>query len=114
MTKEKYMALADFQTLWDNKLKPWIVGNVLNNKFVFDENAQATATTPPSTTAGVSTLGKIYLVGPQAGTKYQWITEVDESTTPNTYSWHQIGTTDITISIASEQDVRDIVDDYFT
>ena len=24
MTKEKYMALADFQTLWDNKLKSWI------------------------------------------------------------------------------------------
>lgn len=24
MTKEKYMALADFQTLWDDKLKPWI------------------------------------------------------------------------------------------
>lgn len=24
MTQEKYMALADFQTLWDSKLKPWI------------------------------------------------------------------------------------------
>lgn len=24
MTKEKYMALADFQTLWATKLKPWI------------------------------------------------------------------------------------------
>ena len=24
MTKEKYMALADFQTLWGTKLKPWI------------------------------------------------------------------------------------------
>lgn len=27
MTKEKYMALADFQTLWANKLKPWINTN---------------------------------------------------------------------------------------
>lgn len=26
MTKEKYMALADFQTLWATKLKPWING----------------------------------------------------------------------------------------
>lgn len=24
MTKEKYMALADFQTLWTSELKPWI------------------------------------------------------------------------------------------
>lgn len=24
MTKEKYMALADLQTVWDNTLKPWI------------------------------------------------------------------------------------------
>lgn len=24
MTKEKYMALADFQALWSDKLKPWI------------------------------------------------------------------------------------------
>ena len=28
MTKEKYMALADFQALWSDKLKPWI-----NSKF---------------------------------------------------------------------------------
>lgn len=26
MTKEKYMALADFQTVWTNSIKPWIVG----------------------------------------------------------------------------------------
>jgi hypothetical protein len=26
MTKEKYMALADFQALWSDKLKPWING----------------------------------------------------------------------------------------
>ena len=26
MTKEKYMALADFQTLWVTKLKPWLNG----------------------------------------------------------------------------------------
>lgn len=114
MTKERYMALADLQAVWDNKLKPWIVGNVLNNNFVFDENAQATATTPPSTTASANTLGKIYLVGPQTGTKYQWITEKDESTTPATYSWQQIGTTEITILIASDQEVRSIVTDYLT
>ena len=24
MTKEKYMALADLQTVWANKIKPWI------------------------------------------------------------------------------------------
>ena len=24
MTKEKYLALADFQALWSDKLKPWI------------------------------------------------------------------------------------------
>lgn len=26
MTKEKYMALADLQTVWTNSLKPWIMG----------------------------------------------------------------------------------------
>lgn len=114
MTKPNYIALADIQDLWSNSMKPWIVGNALNNKFVFEVNAQATASTPPSTTAGVNTMGKIYLVGPQVGTKYQWITEVDESTTPNTYSWQQIGTTDVTITIASEQDVRNIVKNYMS
>ena len=29
MTKEKYMALADFQTLWNNSLKPYIVGGFI-------------------------------------------------------------------------------------
>ena len=29
MTKEKYMALADFQTLWINSLKPYIVGGFI-------------------------------------------------------------------------------------
>lgn len=29
MTKEKYMALADFQTLWTNTLKPYIVGGFI-------------------------------------------------------------------------------------
>lgn len=29
MTKEKYMALADFQTLWTNSLKPYIVGGFI-------------------------------------------------------------------------------------
>ena len=27
MTKEKYMALADFQSLWTNQIKPWINTN---------------------------------------------------------------------------------------
>jgi len=26
MTKEKYMALADLQTVWSNSIKPWIAG----------------------------------------------------------------------------------------
>ncbi len=29
MAKEKYMALADFKTLWDNKLKPYIVAGFI-------------------------------------------------------------------------------------
>ena len=29
MTKEKYMALADVQSVWTNKLKPWIQQNLL-------------------------------------------------------------------------------------
>ncbi len=29
MTKEKYMALADFQTLWTNSIKPYIVGGFI-------------------------------------------------------------------------------------
>ena len=40
MTKEKYMALADFQTLWDNKLKPWINGQKADKT---DVNALASA-----------------------------------------------------------------------
>ena len=29
MTKEKYMALADLQTVWTNSMKPWIVGTFI-------------------------------------------------------------------------------------
>ena len=29
MTKEKYMALADFQTVWTNSIKPWIVAGFI-------------------------------------------------------------------------------------
>ena len=29
MTKEKYMALADLQTVWTNSMKPWIVGTLI-------------------------------------------------------------------------------------
>lgn len=78
---------------------------------VFDENNQATATTEPSVTASESTMGKIYLVGPQSGTKYQWITLEDDSATPSTYSWLQIGSTQIDLSTyeAPEAEVRAIV-----
>ena len=82
---------------------------------VFDENSQATATTPPSTTAGAATMGLLYIVGPQAGTKWQWITLEDDSTTPSTYSWLQIGSTDVDLSqyaraeYATETAVRNIV-----
>ena len=83
---------------------------------VFDENAQATSTTPPSTTASSSTMGKVYLVGPSSGTKYQWVTVEDDSTTPSTYSWQQVGDTDVdfTSLIASEQNIRNIVKNYVT
>ena len=81
---------------------------------VFDENAQATATTQPSTTASENTMGKLYLVGSTSGTKYQWITIEDDSTTPSTYSWLQIGTTAIDIStyFGTEISVRNIVRNY--
>lgn len=84
----------------------------------FDENNQATATTQPSTTAGSDTMGKLYLVGPQLGTKWQWITLENDSTTPSTYSWLQIGTTDVDLSqyapanYATETAVRNIVKNY--
>ena len=81
----------------------------------FDENAQATSSTPPSATASDETMGMLYLVGPQQGTKYQWITLEDDSTTPSTYSWLPIGTTDVDLSqyapanYATESAVRNIV-----
>lgn len=65
---------------------------------VFEENAQATASTQPSTTASAATMGKLYLVGPASGTKYQWITIEDDSTNPSTFSWLQIGSTEIDLS----------------
>ena len=85
---------------------------------IFDENSSATATTEPSVTAGQATMGKLYLVGPELGTKWQWITLEDDSTTPSTYSWLQIGATDIDLSqyaraeYATEQSVRAIVSGY--
>lgn len=93
----------------------------------FGENNQATANTPPSATAGSATMGKLYLVGPKVGTKWQWITLEDDTTTPATYSWLQIGTTDVDLSqyartedlslyaraeYATEQSVRNIVRNY--
>lgn len=84
----------------------------------YEENAQATATTEPSATAGTATMGKLYLVGPKTDTKYQWITIEDDSVSPSTYSWRQIGSTDIDLSqyaraeYATEEDVRNIVRNY--
>ena len=85
---------------------------------VFDENNAATATTEPSVTAGQATMGKLYLVGPETGTKWQWITLENDSTNPATYSWLQIGPTDIDLSqyaraeYATETNVRNIVKNY--
>ena len=78
---------------------------------VFEPNAHATATTEPSATASAATMGKLYMVGPQTGTKYQWITLEDDSTTPSTYFWLNIGSTQIDLLTyeAPEQDIRNIV-----
>ena len=40
MTKEKYMALADFQTLWSNTLKPYIVAGFIAMLAGTDSNAK--------------------------------------------------------------------------
>ena len=40
MTKEKYMALADFQTLWTNSLKPYIVAGFIGMLAGTDANAK--------------------------------------------------------------------------
>ena len=40
MTKEKYMALADFQTLWTNSLKPYIVAGFIAMLAGTDSNAK--------------------------------------------------------------------------
>lgn len=112
MAKERYIALADAQTLWTDSIKPWIVGNLFNVSLAYEENAQATSATQPSVTASAATTGKLYLVGPASGTKYQWITLEDKSTSPTSFSWIQIGTTDIDLTTASEQSVRSIVSNY--
>lgn len=65
---------------------------------VFEENDSATSSTEPSDTASALTMGKLYLVGPASGTKYQWITLEDDSTNPSTFSWLQIGSTQIDLS----------------
>ena len=40
MTKESYMALADFQTLWDNTIKPYIVAGFIAMLAGTDANAK--------------------------------------------------------------------------
>ena len=71
MTKEKYMALADFQTLWTNSLKPYIVAGFIAMLAGTDANAknlvladgtniaQSTfiAATEKGANSGVATLG---------------------------------------------------------
>lgn len=71
MTKEKYMALADFQTLWTNTLKPYIVAGFIAMLAGTDANAknlvladgtniaQSTfiAATEKGANSGVATLG---------------------------------------------------------
>jgi hypothetical protein len=71
MTKEKYMALADFQSLWTNSLKPYIVGGFIamlagthadaKNLVLADGTNIAQATFIPATEKaannGVATLG---------------------------------------------------------
>jgi len=71
MTKEKYMALADFQTLWTNSLKPYIVAGFIAMLAGSDANAknlvladgtniaQSTfiAATEKGANSGVATLG---------------------------------------------------------
>lgn len=71
MTKEKYMALADFQTLWTNSIKPYIVSGFIamlagthanaKNLVLADGTniAQATfiAATEKGANSGVATLG---------------------------------------------------------
>ena len=71
MTKEKYMALADFQTLWTNSIKPYIVGGFIamlagthanaKNLVLADGTniAQSTfiAATEKGSNSGVATLG---------------------------------------------------------
>lgn len=71
MTKEKYMALADFQSLWTNSIKPYIVAGFIAMLAVTDANAknlvladgtniaQATfiAATEKGANSGVATLG---------------------------------------------------------
>jgi len=71
MTKEKYMALADFQTLWTNSIKPYIVAGFIAMLAGTDANAKnlvladgtniTQATFIPATekgaNSGVATLG---------------------------------------------------------
>ena len=40
MTKEKYMALADFQSLWTNSIKPYIVAGFIGMLAGTDANAK--------------------------------------------------------------------------
>ena len=41
MTKEKYMALADFQTLWTEKIKPAIPGIAGTADYASDQTCES-------------------------------------------------------------------------
>lgn len=116
MTKEKYMALADFQTLWDDKLKPWINGqkadktdvNALADAIGIDTDYEFVDLGLPSGTlwakcnigATVETdYGNYYMYGkgatqyvngdtPYAGTENPLAAEADTATQVMGEGWH--------------------------
>ena len=72
---------------------------------------QAAQDTTPSATASAATMGMLYLVGTQSGTKGQYITIEDDSTNPSTYSWLKIGTTAIDLSQYATLTITDALQD---
>lgn len=72
---------------------------------------QAAQDTTPSATASAATMGMLYLVGTQSGTKGQYITIEDDSTNPSTYSWLKIGTTAIDLSQYATLTITDALRD---
>ena len=68
--------------------------------------------TLPSTPSA-STMGKLYLVGPDGSGNYeQFITLKDDSVQPATYAWHSLGPSTLSFTTASTADCRSLVTDY--